>query len=98
MDKPDRAHKPSVSKLRHSAPCLIERDAGVVRPVQEVDVEVVAPKTREAVTARLQDLLASKAASSARHPGAGATFDAMRKSSSMRRRAGPITDSFRVSR
>jgi hypothetical protein len=60
VGKADRSHEPAVRKLCHRAPCLLERNAGIVGPVQEVDVEVLAPETPQTVTARLQDLLALK--------------------------------------
>jgi hypothetical protein len=53
-DRPDEAF---VYELRHRAPGLLERNAGLVRPVEKVDVDPVAVEPFEASLASRPDLL-----------------------------------------
>ena len=63
----DRANEALVGELGHRTPRLLERDAGVVRPVQEVDVDVLSPESPQALAAGSVNLLGTEAAPAAGH-------------------------------
>ena len=57
----DRAHEPFVDELAHRAPRLVERHAaGLVGPVEEVEVEMIDAEPLEAGTARRMQPLAAE--------------------------------------
>ena len=64
--EPDRANETALGELCHRGPRFLQRDARVVRPVEEVDVEVIAAESFKALAACLQDLLSAEPAPAAR--------------------------------
>ena len=64
--KSDRTDESGVGEFRHGAPRLLEGDAGAIGPVEEVEVEVLAPESAQARAAGCVDLIATEPRSAAR--------------------------------
>ena len=65
----DRADEPGVREFRHRAPGLLEWNAGLVGPVQEVDVDLLSPEPAKTRPARGMDLFGAKPRAAAGHGG-----------------------------
>jgi hypothetical protein len=46
---PDRPHEAGIDQFGHCTPGLLERHTGTVGPMQEVDIDLVAPEPTQAV-------------------------------------------------
>ena len=75
----DRAHEPIVDQLRESTPRFLERHAGVIWVVEEVEVDGVAAEPVEAGTTSRMHLSRRNPVP----PGDGETFVATSNSSSI---------------
>ena len=95
----DCANEPGIDELRHRAPGLLERDARLVREVQEVHIEVLPPEPMQACAACGMNLIVTESRSAAgdRSTGCGLGGD-QELAPDSGARAAPISDSLRVSR